>query len=132
MKSTVENISFWHSACLCRNKITGRVEVESSKICWLLWLLNFLLHVAHVSFLFVRYIQFNYIEESAKASMKVYTEYAVVAYTIPLMVHICNYLRLDGLVDFLNEYKEFYGSIEGKIICFLGNFMHEGRTWQLK
>ena len=122
MKSTIKNISFWRSACFGWNKTTDMVEVENSRISWLLWLLNFLLHVGHVSFLFVRYIQFSYIEESAQASVKVYTEYAVVAYTIPLVFHICNYLQLDGLVDFLNEYSEFYGSVGGNAVCFCRMF----------
>ena len=114
MRTTVENIRFWRSVCLCWQKSTGRVEADSSRISRALWLLNFLLHATHVTFLFVRYVQFNHLNKSAQPSTKVYTEYAVVAYTIPVMLHICMYFRLPDLVDFLNEYSKFYSSVEGK------------------
>ena len=116
MKSTVVNVHFWGGGCLRWNKTTGKVEVESSRIRWILWLRNFLLHLAHVTFLFFRYIQFNHVEESAKASVKVYTEYAVVAYAIPLMF---SYFRLDDLVDFLNKYSDFYGSVDGSPVSLI-------------
>ena len=115
MRSTIENIKFWRSAGLRWNPVTDEVEIETSKLDWELWLLNFLLHVAHVAFLFIRYIQFNHIEKSAKASVKVYTEYAVVAYSIPLMLHVNIYSRLDDVVGFLNEYTKFYSSAGGKL-----------------
>ena len=114
MRSTVENLTFWRSACLRWNKNTGQVEIERSRKRWLLWALNFSLHLAHLIFLFVRYIQFNFIEESSMASVKIYTEYAVVAYTIPLMLHLSLYFRLDDVVSYINEYNRFYSSLEGK------------------
>ena len=123
MRSTVENIDFWRSGVLHWNKTTGRVEVQTSRIRWFLWLLNIFLHLTHVIFMFCRYVQFNYIEESAKASVKIYTEYAVVAYTIPLMLQLSMYFRLDDLVGYINEYIEFYASVEGQfsnsVVCLL-------------
>ena len=121
MRSTIENIKFWRSACLWWNPITNEVEMQTSIIDRALWLLNFLLHVAHVAFLLVRYIQFNYIDKSAKASVKVYTEYALVAYSIPLTFHVCIYSRLYDLVGFLNEYSKFYGSVGGKFSLLSAN-----------
>ena len=108
MKSTVENISFWRSACVHWNRNTDKAEVPRSKIRQFLWLLNFLLHLGHVAFLVIRYIQFNYIKESATTADKIYTEYGVVAYIVPVVFHMCIYFRLDDLVDLLNEYSRFY------------------------
>ena len=116
MRSTVENLTFWRSACLRWNTDTGQVEIERSRKRWLLWALHFSLHLAHVIFLFVRYIQFNYIEDSVKASVKIYTEYAVIAYTFPLVLHTSLFFRLDDMVSYINEYQRFYSSLEGKFL----------------
>ena len=106
MRITVENIRFWGSVCLGGNKITGRI-----------WKLHnsmappvskFLLHLSHIRFLLLRYIQFSWMWRwTVYQSLSEGVYYTVcrcgIYCTVTLLYHICHYFRLDGLVDLLNE-----------------------------
>lgn len=114
MKSTAENVHFWSCGPVKWNEEEDRVESESRIFRQFLWLANFLLISAHWIFLLARYIQYNFLYESASLELKVYTEYAAIAYSFPVAIHVYMYLREQDLVSFLNNYMQFYCGLSGE------------------
>ena len=114
LKRSVKAVNIWSVLPISWDERSGRIVLRTSKWRKFLWFLNFLCHVAHWLFVLTRFIELRFFSPtSVKGSMKVYTEYVVIAYSIPLILHATSYWRFQELVNFINEYMRFHRIIKG-------------------
>ena len=113
LKRSVKVVDTWATLPISWHESSGNVVVRTSKWRKCTWLLNFLAHVAHWAFLLTRYIDLRIVCPTSNDALKVYTEYVVITYSLPLVFHVTTYWRLEELVNLLNEYMNFRRILKG-------------------
>ena len=114
LKRSVQIANIWATLPIYWNQgSTHPVVIRTSKLRKFLWFFNIVAHVAHWLFLLTRYINLRILNPTTNSSMKVYTEYVVIAYSLPLIFHATTYMRFHELVNFLNEYLAFNRIVKG-------------------
>ena len=91
------------------------VEIVRGKRRQYLWLVSFLGLTVHWIFVLARYVNTSFLDPTAKGSMKVYMEYLVLTYAIPLIFHCTTRFAFHELVHFINEYMNFHKIFTGKV-----------------
>ena len=118
LKRSVKVVNIWATLPISWHERSGQIVIRTSKWRKFLWFLSFLVQAAHWVFLFTRYINLSMLSPGSKGSMKVYTEYMVIAYSLPLIFHATSFWRFEELVRFMNEYMDFHRIIKGDVYFF--------------
>ena len=116
LEATVKAVHSWAVLPIKRDeKSRSCIIIERSRWRQYCWYLTFAGLALYWTFIFCRYIQLNFIEPSATASMRISSEYFVIAYFTPLLLHAMTFLTLKQFVTFLNSYIKFHWIVKSNV-----------------
>ena len=116
MRKTVETVDFWGTLPFTWDKINNQIELSKAPGRKFIWYFHIFAQTAHFLFLLGRYIQFKYFVETATPSVKIYCEYAMLSYSIPVMFQLCILARLNEMTDFFHDFTQLFSRVQGEYV----------------
>ena len=113
---TIQNVNFWCCAPYAWNKSKQQMEFVPSPARNFLWYSNILAHSLYSGYLFARAIHMNFFDASAQMGAKLFMEYSILVYFLPVLFQTSVLIRTKEMVAFTNGHIKCFQQLERKLL----------------
>ena len=111
------NVNFWRCAPYALEKAPGdNMIFVGSKTRQFCWYGNIAAHILYAAFLIFRGIQVHFYDKNANPQQKVYIEYSVGVYILPVLFQASVLIRTEEMVTFFNAQTKAFKQLQGKVL----------------